>query len=104
MKERGKVFINAVKKEEYMGIISEAFDNWHRTEWYFQPREEFDRTSSYSFLAYLRSMVGMANDKGEINVKDAKTRLREEMGEYFREEKFNTALWFFREGDWDNIK
>lgn len=104
MQERGNITIEVNKKGEYLGIISAAFDKWHSTEWFFQPREEFDRTSSYSFLAYLRSLVDMANENGQINLEEADIRLREQMGEYFREEKFDKALWFLREGDWKQIK
>ncbi len=96
-------FIDPARKQEYLGILDQAFDAWHKKEWFFVTKEYFTTISRAFFLSYLRYLVSASDEKGRIDLTATKAGLAEEMGEYFRQEKLDNALGFLKEGDWQGL-
>ncbi|QQG41692.1 MAG: response regulator [Candidatus Woesebacteria bacterium] len=101
--EQKSIFIDPARKQEYLGIIDQAFDAWHKREWFFVTKEYFTTISRASFLSYLQYLVSASDENGRIDLTATKAGLAEEMGEYFRQEKLDNALRFLEEDDWQGL-
>ncbi len=103
MSSAESLIIDPAKKDKYLAIIDKAFREWHAREWYFLPFEEFTKTSSASFLAYVRGFLALANEEGIIDIGKAREALQASMGEYFREEKLEKTVIFYQDGGWNYL-
>lgn len=54
-------------------------------------------------MAYLEYFLGAIGDNGQIKVSRLEAELREKLGDYFSPHKFENAVIFFENGDWDQL-
>lgn len=100
--ETGGTTIDPTRIAQGQEIVAKAFDAWYDKDWSLAlTREQFDRTSSASFLAYLRHILNSAGPDGVIDLESERQKLQEELGEDYRPEKMEKAVYFLtEEEDW----
>ena len=103
MNVKESLHIDPSRKGEYAVIVNTAYKNWYRGEWYFLPFREFLEISKASFLMYLRYFLQTTTNEGDINLDEAKSTIKGTLGEYFRQSKFENAINFIRDGEWNEL-
>ena len=81
--------------------VEERFRRWHREKYFLIDYEWFRTISNASFLAHIGYIVTAALPEGLVNLNLLEQTLRERLGEYFSSERFEKAIAFAEEEQWE---
>ena len=96
--------IDPAQRQSHFDTVEGAFHRWHEEEWAQIPYDTFRQYASASFLIYVETFLSCANSQGEINPAHARVVLQRELGDYFREGKFENAVAFYIDGpNWEHL-
>lgn len=95
--------INPKSIAEYLDIVDKRFQRWHDEEWFSLTYEEFLKISSASFLAYLGYILEATNNEGTVDLEGLSAELQMMLGDYYRTEKFEKAISFVEENQWEYL-
>lgn len=105
MKE-GVVSIDPQKRDEYRELVERKLRAHYEDKWAIAfPSYEYYREniSNASFLAYLLYFLEETGENGQIDIPKMEMILREKLGEYYSQEKFENTVIFFEDEGWIDL-
>lgn len=105
MRER-VVVGNPKEVAEYTGLVDKKFHDWHQNEWaipYPDYRYFRETIANGSFLAYLEYILKATGTDGAVDLDALESQLKETLGIYFSEHKFENAIAVVKEREWESL-
>ena len=99
------VSINPERRNEYLGAVEKRFREWHEDWVLVYPSFDFFRENiaDASFLACLEYSLEAVGDTGQVEAFQLEGVLRERLGKYFSQRKFENVVDFLETGDWNEL-